>query len=90
MTISRCEGVPGPRGNPSCEAVDRDRYGRTVTKCAVDGADLGRVMGRAGWARGIMSGTQAGIAGMTKTPPGPGKPAFEGADCMVNVVAALL
>ena len=53
----------------SCEAVDRDRYGRTVAKCAVGAADLGGQMVRAGWARGIMSGTQAGIAGMTRTPP---------------------
>ena len=37
----------------SCEAVDRDRYGRTVATCAVDGADLGHVMVRAGWAAGL-------------------------------------
>ncbi len=35
----------------TCEAVDTDRYGRTVATCAVDGADLGSMMVRAGWAR---------------------------------------
>ena len=35
----------------TCETVDRDRYGRAVATCAVDGADLGGLMVRAGWAR---------------------------------------
>ncbi len=35
----------------TCETVDRDRYGRAVATCAVDGADLGGLMIRAGWAR---------------------------------------
>ncbi len=35
----------------TCETVDRDRYGWAVATCAVDGADLGGLMIRAGWAR---------------------------------------
>ena len=27
-----------------CEAVDQDRYGRTVARCRVDGRDMGRVL----------------------------------------------
>ena len=37
-------------GKLSCEKVDRDRYGRTVARCSVDGKDLGAAMVRAGWA----------------------------------------
>ena len=37
-------------GELSCEKVDRDRYGRPVARCTVDGADLGAAMVRAGWA----------------------------------------
>ncbi len=37
--------------NPvTCEAVDTDRYGRTVATCSVAGADIGGSMVRAGWA----------------------------------------
>jgi endonuclease YncB( thermonuclease family) len=37
-------------GELSCEKVDRDRYGRTVARCTVDGKDLGAAMVRSGWA----------------------------------------
>ena len=34
----------------SCEELDRDRYGRVVAKCAVDGVDIGDWMVSQGWA----------------------------------------
>jgi len=34
----------------TCEAVDRDRYRRTVARCTVGGEDLGGLLVRAGWA----------------------------------------
>lgn len=34
----------------SCEADGRDRYGRLLARCAVDGLDLGRAMVEEGWA----------------------------------------
>ncbi|MBV7408943.1 thermonuclease family protein [Maritimibacter sp. DP1N21-5] len=33
-----------------CETLDTDRYGRTVAKCRVDGADMGAEIVSAGWA----------------------------------------
>lgn len=33
-----------------CEALDTDRYGRTVARCLVNGQDAARVMVRQGWA----------------------------------------
>lgn len=38
------------RGPVRCEAIERDRYGRTVAQCWVDDDDLGALMVRAGWA----------------------------------------
>lgn len=38
------------RGPVACVPVDRDRYGRTVARCAVDGVDLGGELVRRGWA----------------------------------------
>lgn len=35
---------------PICETVDVDRYGRDISRCAIDGADIGGAMVRAGWA----------------------------------------
>jgi endonuclease YncB( thermonuclease family) len=35
-----------------CTADGRDRYGRTLARCAVGGRDLGREMAVAGWALG--------------------------------------
>lgn len=35
---------------PVCETVDRDRYGRDVSRCSVDGEDVGRAMVQSGWA----------------------------------------
>ncbi|MBI1187365.1 MAG: hypothetical protein GC206_08565 [Alphaproteobacteria bacterium] len=54
-------GAPGPAaaaalealvdgGSVQCEGRDRDRYGRRVAVCAVDGTDLGASLVRAGWA----------------------------------------
>ncbi len=37
-------------GGLSCERLYQDRYGRTVARCAVAGADLGAAMVRLGWA----------------------------------------
>lgn len=37
-------------GDPACEPVEGDRYGRTVARCAVNGRDLGAEMVRRGWA----------------------------------------
>lgn len=37
-------------GNVRCEAIDRDRYRRTVARCWADGRDLGAEMVRLGWA----------------------------------------
>lgn len=38
-------------GQPvKCGARDRDRYGRTVASCTVDGVDLGSMMVTLGWA----------------------------------------
>lgn len=34
----------------SCDPVNRDRYGRTIARCSVDGVDLGSMMVNAGWA----------------------------------------
>lgn len=37
--------------NPvACVEVDQDRYGRTVARCEVEGADLGALMVASGWA----------------------------------------
>lgn len=33
-----------------CEALDRDRYGRTVARCAVDGEDMGQALVQSGLA----------------------------------------
>lgn len=33
-----------------CEELDRDRYGRVIAKCAVDGMDLGGWLVSRGWA----------------------------------------
>ncbi|WP_425335984.1 thermonuclease family protein [Sphingomonas kaistensis] len=33
-----------------CSAMDRDRYGRVVARCRIDGADLGRSLVETGWA----------------------------------------
>lgn len=38
------------RGEVSCRPVDEDRYGRAVSVCTVDGADIGAEMVRQGWA----------------------------------------
>lgn len=43
-------------GAVECQAVDQDRYGRTVARCAVNGADLGGELVRLGW-RWISGGT---------------------------------
>jgi endonuclease YncB( thermonuclease family) len=32
------------RDVPDCRAVERDRYGRTVARCAIDGQDIGSLM----------------------------------------------
>ena len=37
-------------GEVSCEPVDRDRYGRLIARCSVQGRDLGAEMVRRGWA----------------------------------------
>jgi len=37
-------------GPVTCEAVDSDRYGRTVATCSVAGAAIGGSMVQAGWA----------------------------------------
>lgn len=34
----------------TCQAVDKDRYGRSVARCSVGGRDLGDHMVRSGWA----------------------------------------
>ncbi|MFC6584648.1 thermonuclease family protein [Sulfitobacter aestuariivivens] len=39
------EGLPA-----RCEALDTDRYGRTVARCTVAGHDMGRVLVQAGFA----------------------------------------
>jgi endonuclease YncB( thermonuclease family) len=39
----------GPRG-VTCTPVTRDRFGRVVATCAVDGRDVGEAMVRGGWA----------------------------------------
>ncbi|QCO57964.1 thermonuclease family protein (plasmid) [Pseudorhodobacter turbinis] len=36
------------KGELSCEAVDHDRYGRTVARCSVSGRDVGAQLVRAG------------------------------------------
>ena len=33
-----------------CSAVDKDRYGRVVARCRIDGVDLGQTLVEAGWA----------------------------------------
>jgi endonuclease YncB( thermonuclease family) len=33
-----------------CEAIDQDRYGRTVARCTADGMNVGEEMVRRGWA----------------------------------------
>lgn len=38
----------------SCEAVDTDRYGRTVARCVVNGRDMGEVLVAAGYARAYL------------------------------------
>lgn len=38
------------RGEVQCTSRAKDRYGRTVAVCRVDGVDLGAVMVRDGWA----------------------------------------
>ena len=38
-------------GTVSCEALDQDKYGRTIARCDVDGQDLGDAMIAAGLAR---------------------------------------
>ena len=35
---------------PICETVDRDKYGRDVSRCSVDGQDVGAAIVQAGWA----------------------------------------
>jgi endonuclease YncB( thermonuclease family) len=37
-------------GSLRCEAIDHDRYRRTVVRCWVDGRDLGAEVVRLGWA----------------------------------------
>lgn len=37
-------------GNVECQTVDTDKYGRLVSRCAVNGQDLGTSMVLAGWA----------------------------------------
>lgn len=34
----------------TCQAVEADRYGRTVARCEAGGVDLARAMVRSGWA----------------------------------------
>ncbi|WP_299911420.1 thermonuclease family protein [uncultured Paracoccus sp.] len=41
-------------GTVSCEALDQDKYGRTIARCDVDGQDLGDAMIAAGLARAFM------------------------------------
>lgn len=36
------------KGVLACEAIEKDRYGRTVARCAVSGADVGAAMVQAG------------------------------------------
>lgn len=43
-------GIIGRNGRVTCQAVDRDGYGRTVATCRVDGRDLSAEMIRRGWA----------------------------------------
>lgn len=35
---------------PICQTIDRDRFGRDVSRCEIDGQDVGRAMVQAGWA----------------------------------------
>lgn len=37
-------------GQISCKTLDRDRYGRALARCSVNGEDLGAAMVGAGWA----------------------------------------
>ncbi|MEL6794130.1 MAG: thermonuclease family protein [Pseudomonadota bacterium] len=39
----------------SCDAVETDRYGRTVAICYADGEDVGGAMVSSGWARAYLS-----------------------------------
>lgn len=50
-------------GAVKCQAVDQDRYGRAVARCAVNGRDLGGELVRLGWAvdfRRYSKGSYAG------------------------------
>ena len=50
-------------GAVECQAVDQDRYGRTVASCVVNGRDLGGELVRLGWAvdfRRYSKGSYAG------------------------------
>src|SRR5690606_25654366 len=38
------------KGSTTCRSEGRDRYGRTLARCTVGGADLGDAIVRAGWA----------------------------------------
>lgn len=38
------------RRQVNCEGEDRDRYGRLIAVCSIDGNDIGRQMVRSGWA----------------------------------------
>ncbi|MDF2809052.1 MAG: nuclease [Microvirga sp.] len=44
------QGLVGRNGRAICEQTDRDRYGRVVAVCKVDGRDLGAELVRQGWA----------------------------------------
>jgi endonuclease YncB( thermonuclease family) len=51
--ICQRNGYPwqcGDDGEFICTEVDRDRYGRTVATCSVNGQDIGSAMVRSGWA----------------------------------------
>lgn len=51
-----------------CEALDRDRYGRTVARCMVSGRDVGAAMVRAGAATAYLrySSDYAGVEAQAK------------------------
>ncbi|KAB0680417.1 thermonuclease family protein [Aureimonas leprariae] len=43
--------IVGRNGQVACEEQDRDRYGRIVAICRLDGKDIGAAMVSGGWAR---------------------------------------
>jgi endonuclease YncB( thermonuclease family) len=56
------------QGKPVCEALDRDRYGRTVARCTVAGRDVAALMVQAGAAVAYVkySGDYVGLEAVAK------------------------